>query len=103
MNWLEDIGDLLIPKRHRQTSGEKMPLRSCKGCGRKINTAADECPYCGKRRWKRRYSKVLGVLMILIALLILIAMIPSEPSRPPSDIQIPENNPLDTTPDKQNI
>ena len=98
MNWLEDIGDLFLSKRYRQTSGAKISLRSCKGCGKKISTGAEECPFCGKRRWKRRYSMALGFLIILMAVLILIVMIPSEPSRPPSDIQIQNNNPPDITP-----
>ena len=102
MNWLEDIGELFLSKRYRQTSGAKISLRSCKGCGKKISTGAEECPFCGKRRWKRRYSMALGFLMILIALLILIVIIPSEPSRPPSDIQIQNNNPLDIIPDNSN-
>ena len=102
MNWLEDIGELFLSKRYRQTSGAKISLRSCKGCGKKISTGAEECPFCGKRRWKRRYSVTLGFLIILMAVLILIVMIPSEPSRLPSETQIQDNFPLDTTPDNSN-
>jgi len=86
-----------------KTKGARIPQKACKGCGEKISTAADQCPYCGKTRWKRRYSIVLRFLIILMALLTLYVMISTESSKLQSGIQIHENTPHDAMPDNQNI
>jgi|GEM_PF-1426825 len=85
------------PKILKRRKRRKAPLTVCKGCGSEISTAVDLCPFCGKKRWKKRYW-MLGFFVVLMIFLILQIINISINSRSPSSIPIQENRQLDEVP-----